>query len=355
MRLNIKEIAEEANVSAGTVDRVLHNRGSVNPEKRKRIEEILRECDYRPNLYARNLRLNKEIVVGYLTPLLSSEDGYWELVYKGVLNAQRDLRDYTFRVEKFEYDRNKVGSFSIQGEKMINAGITCCAMVAKCVEEAQTFLSEHQELTYVFIDSIVPGTNAITTIGQDPFKGGYLAGRLMHLMHPDGDTILTFSFKNSHISNQRIGGFLDFCERNTDWHVIRENLESTDDIHSLLESVLQDMNHIGGIFCPCFAGHFVSRELDSLGIKRRIRVITYDLNGPNRKALENGELDCILSQRPVCQGYAGIYQLYRHLVLEQDLEKSLEVQIDVLFAENLPEEFDENCIGQLNQYCIPVR
>lgn len=353
--MTIKEIAEKAKVSAGTVDRVIHNRGSVNPAKRKRIEQIIKDCEYRPNMYARNLKLNKEIVVGYLTPLLSSEDGYWELVYKGVLNAQKDLRDYTFKVEKFEYDRNMVGSFSMQGERMINAGITCCAMVAKCVEEAQTFLSVHTELEYVFIDSLVPGTRPLTSIGQDPVKGGYLAGRLMHLMHPAGKNVLTFSFKNSQISNERISGFMQFCNKNTDWTIIRENLENTKEIKSLLSKVLATYGEVSGIFCPCFAGHFVSEALEQLKLEKAIRLITYDLNTPNRKALEGGKMDCILSQRPVFQGYAGIYQLYRHLVLKQELEKSVEVQIDVLFAENLPEEFNENCIGQLNQYCIPVR
>ena len=36
----IKEIAELAGVSRGTVDRVLNNRGSVNPQTADRVREI---------------------------------------------------------------------------------------------------------------------------------------------------------------------------------------------------------------------------------------------------------------------------------------------------------------------------
>ena len=42
----IKEIAEKAGVSRGTVDRALNNRGRVNPEVAERIFEIAREMNY---------------------------------------------------------------------------------------------------------------------------------------------------------------------------------------------------------------------------------------------------------------------------------------------------------------------
>ena len=41
----IKEIAEKAGVSRGTVDRALNNRGRVNPEVAERIFEIARETE----------------------------------------------------------------------------------------------------------------------------------------------------------------------------------------------------------------------------------------------------------------------------------------------------------------------
>ena len=44
----IKEIAEKAGVSRGTVDRALNNRGRVNPEVAERIFEIAREMNYQP-------------------------------------------------------------------------------------------------------------------------------------------------------------------------------------------------------------------------------------------------------------------------------------------------------------------
>ena len=45
----IKEIADMAGVSRGTVDRVLNNRGLVRDETAERIRQIASALDYRPN------------------------------------------------------------------------------------------------------------------------------------------------------------------------------------------------------------------------------------------------------------------------------------------------------------------
>ena len=45
----IKEIAELAGVSRGTVDRVLNNRGSVSAKTAEKILEIAKALDYKPN------------------------------------------------------------------------------------------------------------------------------------------------------------------------------------------------------------------------------------------------------------------------------------------------------------------
>ncbi len=45
----LKEIADLAGVSRGTVDRVLNHRGSVNPQTEKKILEIVQALDYKPN------------------------------------------------------------------------------------------------------------------------------------------------------------------------------------------------------------------------------------------------------------------------------------------------------------------
>lgn len=58
-RVRIKDIAKMADVSVGTVDRVIHGRSGVSESSRKRVEEILKQLDYQPNMYASALASNK--------------------------------------------------------------------------------------------------------------------------------------------------------------------------------------------------------------------------------------------------------------------------------------------------------
>ena len=44
-KIRIKDVAELAGVSVGTVDRVLHNRPNVSEDARKKVEKALKDMD----------------------------------------------------------------------------------------------------------------------------------------------------------------------------------------------------------------------------------------------------------------------------------------------------------------------
>ena len=52
----VKDVAEQAGVSVGTVSRVLSGEASVKPSLRERVNEAIAALGYRPNVTARALR-----------------------------------------------------------------------------------------------------------------------------------------------------------------------------------------------------------------------------------------------------------------------------------------------------------
>ena len=70
----IKEIAELAGVSRGTVDRVLNKRGGVNPTTEEKVLEIAKALNYKPNLAGTILAAQKKrlmlgvVLLGVGTP-----------------------------------------------------------------------------------------------------------------------------------------------------------------------------------------------------------------------------------------------------------------------------------------------
>ncbi len=72
--IRIVDIAKMAGVSVGTVDRVIHNRGRVSEENRKKVQAILEMVHYQPNLMARSLASKNSIILLPLFRLLLKEN-----------------------------------------------------------------------------------------------------------------------------------------------------------------------------------------------------------------------------------------------------------------------------------------
>ena len=66
---NIGDLAKLAGVSAGTVSRALSDTGLISQKTRDRIKALAREHDFRPNIMARNLRIQKTGAIGVVIPL----------------------------------------------------------------------------------------------------------------------------------------------------------------------------------------------------------------------------------------------------------------------------------------------
>lgn len=64
-RVTLKEVAREAGVSYQTVSKVLKGQGSVSPETEARIHAVVHRLGYRPNVRARDLRVQRSHLLGY--------------------------------------------------------------------------------------------------------------------------------------------------------------------------------------------------------------------------------------------------------------------------------------------------
>lgn len=74
--VGVKEIARRANVSIGTVDRVLHNRAGVSAKTKAKIDAIIEELNYKPNILARRLASKETLKFAILIPAVSDETDY---------------------------------------------------------------------------------------------------------------------------------------------------------------------------------------------------------------------------------------------------------------------------------------
>ena len=93
-KITIQDVANAANVSITTVSRVLNKNYPVRNSTRIKVEKIIKNLDFKPNLLARGLIQNITKTIGILTP--SIENLFFSEVIKGVDSIIRPLGYITF-------------------------------------------------------------------------------------------------------------------------------------------------------------------------------------------------------------------------------------------------------------------
>lgn len=337
--MTISEIAKLAHVSIGTVDRVLHKRGRVAPETIKKVMSIVEDYGYQPNTYARNLKLSKDFTIGVLLPLLHSEFGYWNLIYEGILKAAKELHPLAVRIDMMEFDRMTAGSLLERGEALLKHNIDALLLAPVVPADAQKLLSTKNIPFYAFIDSPLPGTSPVSCVVQNPYRGGFLAGRMMHLLTQKRGTLLTIqTHRAAYNSIERARGFAEYFADKPEFSVLEMEAPHNQAMDKELDAFYRKHGDVCGIFVVNDAIHKIAQSVLLLGRKSQTTMVGYDLVEHNRRAMIAGSVDCLISQRPEYQGYTAIYQLYRKGLLNQAPEETICVPIDIILPENLIDE-----------------
>jgi LacI family transcriptional regulator len=341
-QIRIKDIAEKAKVSIGTVDRVLHNRGEVAESTRKKILQIVEELNYQPNILASTLASKKSAVFATLFPKPPSKDGYWNKPFKGVQKRIAELGQYGVQIQPFTFNQFDSKSFVAAADdilKLLPDGIVMAPFFKK---EALTFIEElkKMEIPFVFIDSEIKDAGQQSYIGQDSYQSGLVSGKLLDLMLPEGNILVIHFAKEMDNQNhlvQREKGFYDWFRKNeNNVHEIYttdvQNTES-DEWMKKVEKKISDLN-IKGIFVTNSKVFFLGRLLSQLNIKN-IKVIGHDLLKENIEYLKNDTVQFLICQRPEEQGYSSINKLFRSVVQKREVEKENYTSIDIITKENV--------------------
>lgn len=111
----VKQIASALNLSIGTVDRTLHNRSGVNAATRASVLAMAEKLNYKPNLAARNLKLNRHVRIGvYLPKQIAS---FFDPLRAGVRSSATAAHGVNVEVEFHDYLRPGKGDMeSLQAD-----------------------------------------------------------------------------------------------------------------------------------------------------------------------------------------------------------------------------------------------
>ncbi len=342
-KIRITDIAKQANVSIGTVDRVIHNRGEVSDQTRKKILKIIEKVNYSPDVLASALATKRPHRIAVLIPRVQSDSSFWNAPLAGVRKAVSETVHFGIEVEYYLFDLFDPASFQSLSAKILKSVPDAILLAPVQYEQAVTFtrLCDEKGIPFVFINSNIEELNYLSYIGQDSIQSGYLAGRLMSIGFPPGTELLVVNISqllagHRHILKRNKGFekfFADHPDARAKIHTV--NIEDTgqEEVNMRLEESFATYLTINGLFVPSSRVFKVARYLNSNNI--RTKLIGYDLTEENIPFLEDGTIDFLISQKPVDQGYYGIMALLNHLVFKRGYRKNFYLPIDIITKENL--------------------
>jgi LacI family transcriptional regulator len=344
-RIRIKDIATQAKVSIGTVDRVLHNRGEVARVTREHILKIINDLGYTPNILAKSLSSKRRYKIAVLIPDYKNNNPYWEKPLIGINQAAKELRNYNFEISIYFFNLNSEQSFYNKSEEIfeIQPDGLIIAPIHYNITKKIILTCEETGIPYIFFDTNLEDCNNIAFFGQNSYMSGFLSARLMCYCLAETKEVLilkplTNSGTNQHLESRSKGfmAFLSSVENTKSISSYSHEIEvsSVSALKTGLDKILNSYPHLGGIFVVNSRVHIIARYLEENKIQNLI-LLGYDLLPENIYYLDKGIVQFLIGQKPNEQGYKSVMALFEHLFLNKPVEKTNYSPIDIIMKDNI--------------------
>lgn len=318
----IKDIAKKAGVSIGTVDRVLHNRGKVAPEKKELILKIVEELDYQPNNAAQRLNLLRKKIRFTFFIFEPSEHPFYYDVLKGAKQKAAELAQYGVEVDfylmKGPEDSIDISNLQTDGIAMLDL---------EWLHPVIDWAHEHR-IPIVYYNLPYDDSEGLAYVGCDYQNAGRIAAGLCALASNKKGVvgILTEPGSGGPSYYDRVKGFqeeIKSCYPNMQI-VKADPLEVGDDMEVEAVRMLHEYPELNLIYlvnpkdyqvCPII--HAVARESG----RDNINIITNDLTEEQRKMLSQGLIAATICQEPEYQGAKPLDLLCRYVAFGETPDK----------------------------------
>lgn len=339
--VGVKEIARRANVSIATVDRVLHKRNGVSLKTKEKIESIIKELNYQPNILARRLASKKMLKLAILIPEVSIETAFWQAPLDGVLKAEEEIKRYGISIEKYFFDQNDIKTFEKQTKLILNEQYDGILLAPMFIDESIEFVNDlkKRNIPYVFINSDIPNQDSLCYIGPNLYHSGYMGAHLLNYLLEEEQTILLVNISKEinthhHLLRKEEGFRAYFKDNHKSNKVVKIDVRQTsyDSVEKHLDEVFEERNDISAVFITNSRVSSVARYLQQHNMKKLL--IGFDFLPENIDFLKKDTIDFLICQKPQQQGYRGIMALYNKLVNNITPEKVNFMPIDIITREN---------------------
>ncbi|NLW11031.1 MAG: substrate-binding domain-containing protein [Clostridiaceae bacterium] len=329
MGVSIKQIAEIAGVSRGTVDRALNDRPGIKPEVKQHVLEIADQLGYRSNRAGKLLGLHKApLTIGIQMP--SDGNDFFDAILEGQRKAGEELADFGLKLHWRTMKGFSPEKQLQQIDELIELGAQALAIVPIDHAMISDKLAELDErkIPVVTFNTDIGGAKRLCYVGNDYLRSGSTAAGLLGRL-ADGRNwrILVLTGSVSMLGhNQRIHGFHSTLKEHYSNVKVIDIFETEDDdvqAYNITREFFAPAAAAGGReqMLPADAVYLTAggtagccRAVIEAGLAGRVKIISFDRTPSMEQFLEDRVITASIEQEPYIQGYLPIKLLFDYLL-----------------------------------------
>lgn len=337
-RVTLRQIAERAGTSIGTVDRALKDREGVRESTKDRVLTVAREMGYIPNPFANALRRMASIRLAMVYP--EQPAPFYAPMTAGIGDAVSDLIDFGVEVDLIRYPLQKqdmeeealrrIDPAKYQGVAINSAGPRIAQAVARLMDEG---------LPVITFNTDSPSSRRHYFVGNDSVQSGRIGAALLgRFLGGKGTVTVLGNFAQATPFSERFGGFCETIHEEFPDMLIypcaecfAEQRLASQSLISLLKTVPQ----VSGVFCTGYTSTVGAISALKQAGRKDVVLIGYDTSEELLSALREGWADALLYQDPYRQGYAAV-QTLAQFVLDGKMPdvRKISTQTSIVIRQN---------------------
>ena len=336
MAVTIKQIAELAGVSRGTVDKVLNGREGIKAETKDRVLRIADELNYKPNYLGKALVQSKaKTKIGVI--LTPEYNPFVHEIIQGIHVAQEEFRLFGLEIKiKMLSSLEPAEQIAMlnQFENEEYSGVAVFPLNDEQVIRKINYMSDNG-IAIITFNSRIEEIHDICFIGQNHYRGGRTAAGLMcKLLHDGGSVGIIISSRHLSCHQDRLKGFQDRIHETCPAIQIvetAENKDRTDLAFQIMLEYTRAYPDLKGVYITGGGYGGVGRALEMVNKSRDTKVICHDVIPETFDLLKNGTVDFTLGQNPEQQGYMLIKTMFEYLIKQQKPSgKVIDIPIEII-------------------------
>jgi LacI family transcriptional regulator len=273
--VNIKQLAQQLNLSISTVSRALNDSYDISPGTRKKVIDLAKKLNYQPNPHASSLRRHASKTIAVVVPEIANN--FFALAINGIQTAAREKGYHVLIYVTNEND--KIESESLKHLQSGRVDGLLISVSNKTVTDEDLIKIQQQGLPVVFFDRVRDDfeTAKVTT---DDFESGFKAAE--HLIQQGCKKIAYLQIsKNLSIGINRMRGYSEALKKyhlKEDKKMVIECVDDREKNYALVEALLKGKDRPDGIFASvehlAITSYTVCRDLQ-LKIPKDIKIISF--------------------------------------------------------------------------------